>query len=50
LLVSPARPFEVFLAKIIPTVVVVLGLSALSFALILEPAFGVPIRGSLVLF
>jgi ABC-2 type transport system permease protein len=50
LLVSPARPFEVFLAKIIPTVVVVLGLSALSFALILEPAFEVPIRGSLVLF
>ena len=50
LLVSPARPLEIFLAKIIPTVVVVLGLSALSFVLVLEPAFAVPIRGSLLLF
>jgi ABC-2 type transport system permease protein len=50
LLVSPARASEIFLAKIIPTVVVVLGLSALSFLLILEPAFEVPIRGSLLLF
>jgi ABC-2 type transport system permease protein len=50
LLVSPARPFEIFLAKIIPTVIVVLGLSALSFVFVLEPAFDIPIRGSLVLF
>jgi ABC-2 type transport system permease protein len=50
LLVSPARASEIFLAKIIPTVVVVLGLSALSFLLILEPAFEVPIRGNLMLF
>ena len=50
LLVSPARPFEIFLAKIIPTVILVVILSALSFALVLVPAFGLPIRGSLLLF
>ena len=50
LLVSPARPVEIFMAKVIPTVVVVLILSALSFVLVLEPAFGLPIRGSLLLF
>jgi ABC-2 type transport system permease protein len=50
LFVSPARPVEIFLAKIVPTAVVVLALSALSFALVLVPAFGLPIRGSLLLF
>jgi ABC-2 type transport system permease protein len=50
LLVSPARPFEIFLAKIIPTIVLVLVLSALSFLLVLGPVFGLPIRGSLLLF
>jgi len=50
LLVSPARPVEIFLAKIIPTVVLVLALSSLSFLLVLVPVFHVPIRGSLLLF
>ncbi|HET7696224.1 MAG TPA: ABC transporter permease [Vicinamibacterales bacterium] len=50
LLVSPAKPCEIFLAKIIPTVVVVLALCALSFLLVLVPVFGLPIRGSLLLF
>ena len=50
LLVSPARPFEIFLAKIIPTVIIVLTLSAVSFAVVLVPAFGLPVRGSLLLF
>lgn len=50
LLVSPAEPIEIFLAKIIPTIVLVLGLSSLSFLLVLKPAFHVPIRGSLLLF
>ncbi len=50
LLVTPARPFEIFAAKIIPTIIVVLGLSSLSFFLVLKPAFHVPIRGSLLLF
>jgi ABC-2 type transport system permease protein len=50
LLVSPARPIEIFLAKVVPTIALVLLLSALSFALVLVPAFGLPIRGSLWLF
>ena len=50
LLVSPARPIEIFLAKIVPTIVVVLILSACSFRLVLIPAFHLPIRGSLLLF
>ncbi len=50
LLVTPARPFEIFAAKIIPTILVVLGLSSLSFLLVLKPAFHLPIRGSLLLF
>ena len=50
LLVSPAKPFEIFLAKIIPTIVMVVILSALSIRLVLVPAFGLPIRGSLPLF
>jgi ABC-2 type transport system permease protein len=50
LLVSPTRTFEVFLAKIIPTLVLVLGLSVLSIFVVAKPAFRVPIRGSLVLF
>jgi ABC-2 type transport system permease protein len=50
LLVSPARPIEIFLAKVVPTIVLVLGLSAFSFALVLVPVFHLPIRGSLLLF
>lgn len=50
LLVSPARPLELFLAKVIPTVILVLVLSACSFALVLVPIFHLPIRGSLALF
>ncbi len=50
LLVSPARAVEIFLAKIVPTVLLVLLLTACSFALVLVPAFGLPIRGSLLLF
>ena len=50
LLVSPARPIEVFVAKIAPTIVVVVALSACSMIFVLGPAFGLPIRGSLLLF
>ena len=50
LLVSPASTFEVFIAKIIPTLIVVLSLSVLSIFLVAKPAFHVPIRGSLILF
>jgi ABC-2 type transport system permease protein len=50
LLVSPVRPVELFLAKIIPTILVVLLLSAVCIAGVLVPAFGIPMRGSLLLF
>ena len=50
LLVSPVRPIEIFLAKIIPTIIVVLLLSAVCFLLVLRPAFQVPMRGSPALF
>jgi len=50
LLVSPVRPIEIFLSKIIPTVMVVLVLSACSFVAVLVPAFDVPFRGSVLLF
>jgi ABC-2 type transport system permease protein len=50
LLVSPARPLEIFLAKIAPTVAMVVVLSSVSFAAVLVPVFGLPIRGSLLLF
>jgi ABC-2 type transport system permease protein len=50
LLVSPARPVEIFLGKIAPTVVFVVVLSVVSFASVLVPVFGLPIRGSMVLF
>jgi len=50
LLVSPARPFEIFVAKITPTIFLVAALSLVSFAVVLVPAFRLPIRGSLALF
>jgi ABC-2 type transport system permease protein len=50
LLVSPVRPSEIFLAKILPTLIIVLVFSLLSIFLILKPIFNVPIRGSLLLF
>ncbi|BCB95564.1 ABC transporter [Dissulfurispira thermophila] len=50
LLVSPARLGEIFISKIIPTIVIVLCLSILSIFLVLKPIFNVPIRGSLLLF
>ncbi len=50
LLVSPARPIELCVAKIVPTMLIVLVLSTLTFVLVLVPAFHLPIRGSLLLF
>ncbi|MDP3028704.1 MAG: ABC transporter permease [Deltaproteobacteria bacterium] len=50
LMVSPVHPGEIFLAKILPTVIITLTLSFLSIFLVLKPVFGVPIRGSLLLF
>jgi ABC-2 type transport system permease protein len=50
LLVTPLRPAELFAAKIIPTMVVVLVLSFLALIVIIRGAFGTPVRGSLLLF
>lgn len=50
LLVSPLRPAELFAAKIIPTVVVILLLSPLSLFGIVGGVFGTPLRGSVLFF
>ena len=50
LLVSPLRPAELFAAKIIPTVVVVLLLSPVSLFGIVGGVFGTPLRGSVLFF
>ena len=50
LLLTPATPGEIFMAKIIPTMTVVLVFSSLSIFLVLRSVLGVPIRGSLMLF
>lgn len=47
---SPVRPAEVFIAKIVPTVLVVLPLSSLALFGIVRGVFDTPIRGSLGLF
>lgn len=47
---SPLRPAEVFIAKIVPTVLVVLPLSSLALFGIVRGVFDTPIRGSLGLF
>jgi ABC-2 type transport system permease protein len=50
LLVSPLRPAELFIAKVIPTVVIVPLLALGSLFAILQGVFDVPIRGSILLF
>ncbi|GAB5045993.1 ABC transporter permease [Thermodesulfovibrio sp. TK110] len=50
LLVTPVRTWEIFVAKIIPTIFAVGILSLLSIFLIIKGVFKVPIRGSLLLF
>lgn len=50
LLVSPARPLEIMLAKIVPAIILILLLSSVSIFLVLVPGFGLPIQGSLALF
>jgi len=50
LLVSPLRPMELFIAKIIPTVVIILLLSFISLFGIVQGVFHTPIRGSLLVF
>jgi len=50
MMVTPLRPMELFIAKIIPTVVVVPLFSTLALFGIVQGVFDTPIRGSLLLF
>ncbi len=50
LLVSPLTARELFIAKIIPTVITVLALSLVGLFVMVQGVFNTPIRGSLVLF
>ena len=50
ILVTPLRPMELFVAKIIPTVVVVPLFSTLALFGVVQCVFDTPIRGSLFLF
>ncbi len=50
LLVTPVKSWEIFLAKIIPTLVVISSLSLFSLFLMVKGVFKVPIRGNVMLF
>lgn len=50
LLVTPVRTWEIFIAKIIPTVFAIAILSPISIYGILKGVFNVPLRGSMLLF
>jgi len=50
LMVSPLRPAELFVAKIVPTVVMVLLFSLLALFGVIKGVFDTPIRGSILLF
>lgn len=50
LLVSPLTPFQIMLPKVVAMTVVIVCATAVALLGIMKPAFGVPIRGSLLLF
>jgi ABC-2 type transport system permease protein len=50
LLITPVKTWEVFLAKVIPTVVIIGFLSTMSLLLMVKGVFGVPIKGSVLVF
>lgn len=50
LLVSPLTPFQILLPKVLAMTVVILCATAVALLGIMRPAFGVPIRGSILLF
>lgn len=50
LLVTPVKSWEVFFAKIIPTVFVIGSLSLISLFLMIKGVFRVPVKGSIILF
>ncbi len=50
LLVAPLTPIQIMLSKVVPMVAIIVAATFLSMSLIIEGAFGVPIRGSAALF
>ncbi|HXX74554.1 MAG TPA: ABC transporter permease [Nitrospiraceae bacterium] len=50
LLVSPLTPFQIMLPKVLAMTVVILCATAVALFGVMRPAFGVPIKGSVVLF
>jgi len=50
LLVSPLTPFQIMLSKVLAMTVVILCATAVALFGVIRPAFGVPIKGSAVLF
>ena len=50
LLVSPLSPFQVLFSKVLAMTLVILVGSAVSLYAVMGPAFGVPVRGSAILF
>jgi ABC-2 type transport system permease protein len=50
LLVSPLTPFQIMLSKVLAMTVVILCATAVALFGVIRPAFGVPIKGSVVLF
>lgn len=50
LLVSPLSPFQIMASKVLATTVVILGATAVGLFGIMQPVFGVPIKGSIWLF
>jgi ABC-2 type transport system permease protein len=50
LLVSPLSPFQIMLPKVLAMTMVILCATAVALFGIMKPAFGVPVRGSILLF
>ena len=50
LLVSPLTPFQIMLPKVLAMTVVILCATAVALFGVMRPVFGVPIKGSIVLF
>jgi ABC-2 type transport system permease protein len=50
LLVSPLSPFQIMASKVLAMTVVILGATAVGLFGVMQPVFGVPIKGSIWLF
>jgi len=50
LLVSPLTPFQIMVSKVLAMTAVILGATAVALFGIMQPVFGVPIKGSIALF